>query len=374
MEAGQLADLRKRIENGTVAGAADTRRSLPVDSIRAGRGGLTGLPTTGRREFGSDPAAATGTTSAQNLIGNRLLGADQLRRSDVADALRPDSRNHEPPLGTGTVVGQEREPVAGGGNAGNQDGPPLGTGTVVGEEREPITPPAEEGQPGQPVEEQPVDCPPAEGEPAAGDAQQPPASDVQDAVSVIDAISNLIGTVGSVGPPPYHDGGYVPPVDGGIPADAVPIEVPVVETAEPAAFEAADKKNVTTDIELVAVRLVEMGNLEQKSGPRLRLFYRNLGTSEVAKFHITVAVDAGNELTDKAEKVTVESVGLRPGQSQTIDVRLPVETLTMRQTKSGPAPFSLLVAWIDSSEEFDEAEEENNLLVLSRDKIEPLEK
>ena len=77
------------------------------------------------------------------------------------------------------------------------------------------------------------------------------------------------------------------------------------------------------------MRLIEEGSLDRKTGPRYRLFYRNAGTVEVPRFHATVAVDVGEKLTEKAEIVTVDAVGLKPGKTQTVDVRLPVEVLTM---------------------------------------------
>lgn len=127
------------------------------------------------------------------------------------------------------------------------------------------------------------------------------------------------------------------------------------------------------DVELIAVRLVEEGSLSRKTGPRYRLFYRNAGNVEVPRFHATVAVDIGEKVTEKAEVVTVEAVGLKPGKTQTVDVRLPVEVLTMGIDYEGhPAAFNALVALIDSDDDLAETNEENNILVLSRDKIQSI--
>jgi subtilase family serine protease len=129
------------------------------------------------------------------------------------------------------------------------------------------------------------------------------------------------------------------------------------------------------DVELTDVRLVDAGNLELKTGPRFRLTYRNKGTVEVPKFNVTVAVDASMNLTEMAETVTVETVGLKPGKSQTVDVRLPVEVLNMTVGQDGKAaPFALLVAMLDSDESLDETDEENNVLVFARDEIKSIEK
>ena len=149
--------------------------------------------------------------------------------------------------------------------------------------------------------------------------------------------------------------------------------------AEPAATTTAEPVvpavGQELDIELTDVRLVDAGNLEQKTGPRFRLTYRNKGAVEVPKFHVTVAVDAGDTLTETAEIVTVEAVGLKPGKSQMVDVRLPVEVLKMTTDKSGKAtPFALLAAILDSDESLDESNEDNNVMVLARQEIKPIEK
>jgi hypothetical protein len=124
------------------------------------------------------------------------------------------------------------------------------------------------------------------------------------------------------------------------------------------------------DIELLDVRLVDGGSLERNMGPRYRLFYRNNGNVEAPKFHASVAVDIGEKLTETAEIVTVEAVGIKPGKLQTVDVRLPVEVLKMAIDYEGqPAAFSILVAMIDSDEILNETDEVNNILVFARDEI-----
>jgi hypothetical protein len=124
------------------------------------------------------------------------------------------------------------------------------------------------------------------------------------------------------------------------------------------------------DIELLEVRLIDAGSFERKAGPRYRLSYRNNGQVESPKFLVTVAVDAGEKLTETAEIVTVEAVGVKPGKTQSVDVRMPVEVLTMAMAKDGRfVPFKLLAAIVDSDDSLEETNEDNNLMVLSRDAI-----
>jgi hypothetical protein len=142
---------------------------------------------------------------------------------------------------------------------------------------------------------------------------------------------------------------------------------------EPAAAEEAppvEEAPQTMDIELVEVRLMEAGSVERKIGPRLRLVCRNNGSVEAPKFHASVLVDIGRELTETAHLVTVESVGIQPGKSQSVDVQLPVEVLKMTTEKDPWArPFETLGAFIDSDDSLDESDEDNNVLLLARTAI-----
>jgi hypothetical protein len=90
---------------------------------------------------------------------------------------------------------------------------------------------------------------------------------------------------------------------------------------------------------------------------------------------VAVAADVGNDLTETAEIVMVEAMGVKPGRSQSVDVRLPVTVLTMATNKQGrPAPFMVLAAILDCDETFDETDKENNVLVVAREEIEAVAK
>lgn len=248
---------------------------------------------------------------------------------------------------------------------------------MVGDERQPLpNPPVHEREPA-PVQAAPNaprpanPSPPANGTPpATGTRPTPPPSNGQpndsNFGSIGDAISGLVGAVGSAGGS-FQSGGDAGFADAGSGGSGFAEPQPAV-AAEP-----ADGKKL--DIELTDVRLVDGGNLEQKTGPRFRLTYRNNGTVDVPKFNVTVAVDSSMKLTEMAEMVTVEAVGLKPGKTQTVDVRLPVEVLKMATDESGkPAPFALLVAIADSDESLEETDEENNVLVFARDEIKSVTK
>jgi hypothetical protein len=220
--------------------------------------------------------------------------------------------------------------------------------------------------------------PPAVTPPAQTPADQPAAPDL---TSIIDAISGLVGAIGSGSGSSGAGGGSSGSAGGSDDGSsessaaetqpAAPMDPVTKRSAAPADSDAAAEM----DIALTSIRMVDAGNLELKTGPRYRLFYVNKGTVEVPRFQVTVAVDSGMQLTDAAEIVTVEAQGLKPGKSQSVDVRLPVEVLKMTMGKDGrPVPFMLLAAIVDSDEDLTETDEENNVLALARDDIKPIEK
>jgi len=199
-------------------------------------------------------------------------------------------------------------------------------------------------------------------------------------------------------PPPSRGGGVRPnphPDDGGnvivgigigggisFPGETVGYTETVVTTSSPAteptaaSVDLGEVKNAAApslDLELVDIRLVDAGSMEHGVGPRFRLVCRNNGTLEAPKFHVTMMADLGSTLTEKAHQVTVESVGIKPGKTQTVDIQMPLEILKMTSAKDHWArPFDLLGAMLDSDESLTETNEKNNTLVLARDSIKPL--
>ena len=57
----------------------------------------------------------------------------------------------------------------------------------------------------------------------------------------------------------------------------------------------------------------------------------------------------------------------------TVDVRLPVSVLKMIPERSKAKPFETFEIFVDADERLSETDEENNILLLSRDAIKPLQ-
>jgi hypothetical protein len=174
--------------------------------------------------------------------------------------------------------------------------------------------------------------------------------------------------IGGISSPGEFDGDYAVDYQAATIATVAPgLELP------PAPVQPTEYLNAAApsiDLELVDIRLVDAGSISNGVGPRFRLFCRNNGLLEAPKFRISVMADLGKELTEKAHQVTVESVGIQPGKTQTVDVQMPVEVLKMTTANDHWArPFELLGATLDSDNSLIETDKSNNALVLTRDAI-----
>ncbi len=145
----------------------------------------------------------------------------------------------------------------------------------------------------------------------------------------------------------------------------------------PAAEEPVEYKNAAApsiDLEMVDIRLVDVGSLENNAGPRLRLFCRNKGTTAAPKFHVSVLADVGTKFTKRAQLVTVECPGVDAGDTQAIDVQLPAAALKMTSGNDRwPKPFDLVAAIADSDNRLQETDKDNNVLTIARSEINPLD-
>lgn len=189
-------------------------------------------------------------------------------------------------------------------------------------------------------------------------------------------------------PQPPHDGGVqlvgggevVGGISIGVSGGDAPASTTVIAPGielDPIAIEPAEVKNAAApaiDLEVTDIRLIDVGRLENGTGPRLRVYCRNNGKLEAPKFLLCVMADVGKDVSSAAHLVTVESVGIKPGKTQAIDVQLPVETLKMTSAKDKwPKPFEVLAATADSDDSLRESNEDNNMLKLARDAIKPVE-
>jgi len=384
------------------AGSSSSRANL-----RSQIGGLPTKNTGAGRTNSSSMSGQRGSRPNTNLAGSLPATNPAVGLPRNLDGISLRGRNRSSPIGSpADLVGSrpqnpedvnltrgrlpsepaDRTPLPGTPRVNGPDQPPGFDGIVEGvvnDRRDPApgpgdqAPPADQTPPTEPAP--PADtAPPADPAPPAPGDESPPI--MEDPAPIEEPAPSIVVDVQI----PLPGDGFVPgsaapaeiPVE--VPVEVpvelpVPVEVPMPASETSAAADATGANNM--DLELVEVRLVDAGNVNLDMGPRYRLTYKNVGSSDIGKFHVTMAVDAGDKLTETAEMISVEAIGVRAGKSQTVDVRLPVEVLKMATDKRGePAPFLLLAAIVDSDDSLAETDEENNLLIFARDEIESVTK
>jgi hypothetical protein len=141
----------------------------------------------------------------------------------------------------------------------------------------------------------------------------------------------------------------LPVVDCGTWVDVEPVVVPAA-----------------SDLRLLAVRFVDPGHPEQNLGPRYRVWFRNNGNRPVSEaFNVILFAANGDRLDDDLPQAGVRVTAIDAGDTQSVDIRLPVEVYTMgRDDRGEPAPFSKLHVLVDAHRELREADTANNGAML----------
>ena len=129
------------------------------------------------------------------------------------------------------------------------------------------------------------------------------------------------------------------------------------------------------DLQLVAVRFVDPGHPEEKLGPRYRVWFRNNSARPVVQpFNVMLFAANGDRLTTNLPQAGVRVTAIEAGDVQSVDIRLPVEALSMgRDAQGKPAPFSTLHALVDADQAVTEANRTNNGARLAPAEILPVD-
>jgi len=129
------------------------------------------------------------------------------------------------------------------------------------------------------------------------------------------------------------------------------------------------------DLQLLAVRFVDPGHGEKALGPRYRIWLRNNSDQSVAQAFTVhaMAANSAQPATGMPEAgVRVESI--EAGKTISVDLRLPATAmLAGRDAAGNQVPFSSLHVLIDSGRAIAEAIEDNNGLVIDREKVLPVD-
>lgn len=129
------------------------------------------------------------------------------------------------------------------------------------------------------------------------------------------------------------------------------------------------------DVQLLAVRLVDPGHPDEKLGPRYRIWIRNNGEVDIDRpFNVVALTSSDGRLAPGLPQAGVRVQAVRAGETQSFDIRLPVECYAMgRDAEGQPIPFATLHVIADADRELAEATRTNNGANIARENVFPVD-
>jgi hypothetical protein len=129
------------------------------------------------------------------------------------------------------------------------------------------------------------------------------------------------------------------------------------------------------DLQLLAVRMVDPGHPEEKLGPRYRVWYRNnSGKAITDPFSVMLFAANDKKFGEDLPRAGVRVTSIEAGDTQSVDVRLPIDVMTMSKDADGqPAPFEFLHFFVDANREVNDMNLANNGAVVPRDEMLPVD-
>ncbi|MCE5267390.1 MAG: hypothetical protein LLG00_05840 [Planctomycetaceae bacterium] len=129
------------------------------------------------------------------------------------------------------------------------------------------------------------------------------------------------------------------------------------------------------DLQLVAVRFVDPGHPEERTGPRYRVWFRNNGNGPVTQpFNVMLFASNDARLAPNLPQAGVRVNAIEAGAIQSVDIRLPVDVYAMnRDAQGNPAPFATLHVLVDANREVPETTMANNGTRLNPSEILPVD-
>lgn len=129
------------------------------------------------------------------------------------------------------------------------------------------------------------------------------------------------------------------------------------------------------DIQLLAVRFVDPGHVEEDLGPRCRVWLRNNSPETLnRKFDVTVFASLAPKLSDQLVQAGVTIPEIAGDDTIAVDIRLPADANRLAVDEDQDRiPFKYLHVVVDSQNSTKESDEENNGAIVKRGDVFPVD-
>ncbi|HEX3999107.1 MAG TPA: hypothetical protein VHX65_11195 [Pirellulales bacterium] len=124
------------------------------------------------------------------------------------------------------------------------------------------------------------------------------------------------------------------------------------------------------DVEFSSVRQLDAGDPSKNLAPAYRVWFHNNSDVDINQaFDVAILASNDQTLTTNLPYAAVRVDGMAADETMFVDIRLPIEAMSMATVDGQPAAFTYLHTIIDSQNELVETNKANNFAVYARQDI-----
>jgi len=132
----------------------------------------------------------------------------------------------------------------------------------------------------------------------------------------------------------------------------------------------ADVVDGGIDVEFTKIRQLDAGDPAKNLAPAYRVWFHNNSDVDIAQpFDVAILASNDDQLSQNLPYSSVRVDGLAADETTSVDIRLPIEAMSMGSADGQTAPFAYVHTIIDAQKELVETNKANNLSVDGRDDI-----
>jgi hypothetical protein len=136
----------------------------------------------------------------------------------------------------------------------------------------------------------------------------------------------------------------------------------------------ADAATGGIDVQFASIRQLDAGDAAKNLAPAYRVWFTNNSDVDIDQaFDVAILAANDEELAQDLPYASMRIDGMAAGESTSVDIRLPIEAMSMGSDDGQAAPYAFVHTIIDAQRELVETNKSNNLAVYGRDDIPTLE-
>jgi hypothetical protein len=131
-------------------------------------------------------------------------------------------------------------------------------------------------------------------------------------------------------------------------------------------FDVGDVVESGIDVEFTSIRQLDAGDASKNLAPAYRVWFHNNSDVDINQpFDVAILGSTDGHLATNLPYASVRVDGMAADETMSVDIRLPIEAMTMDTAGGQPAAYSYLHTIVDSQNELVETNKANNLSVYA---------